>query len=329
MKISSMSALEKLKKQGMASLFPKKTKIMVGMATCGQATGAGQVFEAISAGVKKKRLDVIVKKTGCIGFCHEEPLVDVLMPGSPRLTYTRMTPQKASKVLDAVARKTIRKGAMGRMDEDEFLLDDARKGYVTGVLTREAAAAPLYEDLPFYQKQMKVALRNCGLIDPEDIREYVAKGGYFTLARALRNGSPQEVIREVERSDLRGRGGAGFSTGMKWKICRRARGDEKYVICNADEGDPGAYMDRSIIEGDPHSVIEGMAIAAYAVGAHKGYAYVRAEYPLALERLTKALDQARKHGLLGCDILKSGFDFDITISQGSGASRTRDLRSLR
>ncbi len=166
--------------------------------------------------------------------------------------------------------------------------------------------------------QVRIALRNCGLIDPEDIRHYLAHGGYSALAKALA-GKPEEVIEEVKSSGLRGRGGAGFPTGMKWEFCRRAPGQEKYLICNADEGDPGAFMDRSILEGDPHAVLEGMLIAAYAIGCHQGYIYCRAEYPLALKRLDMALQEARELGLLGEDILGSGFSFDISIKEGAGA----------
>jgi NADH:ubiquinone oxidoreductase subunit F (NADH-binding)/Pyruvate/2-oxoacid:ferredoxin oxidoreductase delta subunit len=173
--------------------------------------------------------------------------------------------------------------------------------------------------MAFYSKQFRIALRNCGFIDPENIAEYIAKGGYSVLADVLGAQAPRKVIAEIERSGLRGRGGAGFPTGQKWHICRNTRGSEKYLVCNADEGDPGAYMDRSILEGDPHSVIEGMLIAGFAIGASRGFIYVRDEYPLAIQRLEIALAQARDNGVLGGDVLQSGFSFDITISRGAGA----------
>jgi len=319
MKVSSVRDLEKLKAKGMATLCPDKIKIMVGMATCGQSMGAGAVFDAIAAGVKKNKINAVVKKTGCIGLCHEEPLVDVLLPGSPRLTYSRMNQEKVAALLEGLRNGAVIKGALGRMDEDEFLLGDTARPYKKGKVKKEILSVPAYKDLSFYKKQKKIALRNCGTIDPEDICEYIAKGGYFSLASILAKKSPEDVIAEVERSGLRGRGGAGFLTGRKWRICREAEGDEKYIICNADEGDPGAYMDRSLLEGDPHTVIEGMIIAGFAIGAQQGFMYVRAEYPLVLERLKKALKQAEGYGLLGKNIFNSGFSFTITISRGAGA----------
>ncbi len=177
----------------------------------------------------------------------------------------------------------------------------------------------LYSDLPFYDKQVRIALKNCGIIDPEDIDEYILRDGYRALAYALTELSPEDVIAIVKDSKLRGRGGAGFATGVKWEFCRRSQATPKYVICNADEGDPGAFMDRSILEGDPHSVIEGMAIAAYAIGAEEGYVYCRAEYPLAIEHLITAIEQARQYGLLGENILGSSFSFNLYIKEGAGA----------
>ena len=319
MKVSGIKDLQKLKARGMATLSPDKIKIMVGMATCGLSTGAGTVFNEIAAGVKKKKLNAVVTKTGCIGICHEEPLVDVLLPGSPRLTYSRMTGEKAVELLEELRQGSVMKGALGRMDEDRFLLDDTVRSYKKGRVKKELLKVPEYANLSFYKRQEKIALRNCGVIDPEDICEYIAKGGYFTLAEVLAKMQPQDVVAEVERSGLRGRGGAGFLTGLKWKICSAADGKEKYIICNADEGDPGAYMDRSLLEGDPHAVIEGMMIAGYAIGARQGYLYIRAEYPLAIKRVKKALAEATAHGLLGKKILNSGFTFNISISQGAGA----------
>jgi NADH:ubiquinone oxidoreductase subunit F (NADH-binding)/(2Fe-2S) ferredoxin len=319
MKVSSIRDLEKLKAKGMATLCPNTIKIMVGMATCGQSMGAGAVFDAIAKGVQKNKINALVKKTGCIGMCHEEPLVDVLLPGSPRITYSRMDKEKAAALVDALRKGVSLAGALGRMDEDEFLLEDTVRPYKRGKIKSDMRDVPAYKDLAFYKRQKKIALRNCGTIDPEDICEYIAKGGYFSLARILAGKSPDEVIDEVERSGLRGRGGAGFLTGRKWRICREAEAKEKYIICNADEGDPGAYMDRSLLEGDPHAIIEGMIIAGFAIGAQQGFIYVRAEYPLALERLRKALKQAQAYGLLGRNIFNSGFKFAITIIRGAGA----------
>jgi len=315
----NINNLERLKKEGMQSLFPSKTKIMVGMATCGQAAGAKEVWQAFDREIKKRKIDVVVKKTGCIGLCQHEPLVDIIKPGYPRITYDKVTPERVGEILDGLVKGKFKKGIMARIDQEEFLLNDTRRRYSKNKLPAYLSSISSYTKIPFYKKQKRIALRNCGFIDPENIAEYVAKEGYFSLAKVLEIGNPDKVISQMKRSKLRGRGGAGFLTGLKWEVCRGADGDEKYLICNGDEGDPGAYMDRSILEGDPHSVIEGMIIGGFAIGASRGYIYVREEYPLAIERLECALNQARAEGLLGKNILESGFDFEITISRGAGA----------
>ena len=317
--MSSLKDLESLKEEGINSLFPSKTKILVGMATCGQAAGAGEVWQALDKEVKKRKIDVLVKKTGCIGLCQHEPLVDILKPGYPRITYDRVTPDGVGELLDGLVKGKFKKGIMARIDQEEFLLDDASRRYNKGKIPAYLASVSPYKKLPFYKKQMRIALRNCGFIDPENIAEYVAKGGYFSLARILNGAEPDKVISLIKRSKLRGRGGAGFLTGLKWEICRSAEGEGKYLICNADEGDPGAYMDRSILEGDPHSIIEGMLIGGFAIGANRAYVYVREEYPLAIERLEIAINAAREEGFLGSNILGSEFDFEVEISRGAGA----------
>jgi len=317
--MSDLNNLERLKEEGIQYLFPSKAKIMVGMATCGLAAGAGEVGLALVKEVKKRKIDVVVSKTGCIGVCQHEPLVDILKPGYPRLTYDRVTPERVGEILDGLVKGKFKTGIMARIDQEEFLLDDTRKRYGKGKIPAYLNSVLSYNRLSFYKKQKRIALRNCGFIDPESIAEYVAKGGYFSLAQVLKEGKPEKVISQVKRSKLRGRGGAGFLTGVKWEVGRNAKGNEKYFICNADEGDPGAYMDRSILEGDPHSIIEGMLLGGFAIGAGQGYVYVRQEYPLAIERLKIALTHARREGLLGKNILGSGFDFEIEVSRGAGA----------
>ena len=317
--MSDLNNLERLKEEGIQYLFPSKAKIMVGMATCGLAAGAGEVGLALVKEVKKRKIDVVVSKTGCIGVCQHEPLVDILKPGYPRLTYDRVTPERVGEILDGLVKGKFKKGIMARIDQEEFLLDDTRKRYGKGKIPAYLNSVLSYNRLSFYKKQKRIALRNCGFIDPESIAEYVAKGGYFSLAQVLKEGKPEKVISQIKRSKLRGRGGAGFLTGVKWEVGRNAKGNEKYFICNADEGDPGAYMDRSILEGDPHSIIEGMLLGGFAIGAGQGYVYVRQEYPLAIERLKIALTHARREGLLGKNILGSGFDFEIEVSRGAGA----------
>jgi len=240
---------------------------------------------------------VQVVKTGCFGFCEKGPIVKVLPSES---FYVEVKPEDAHEI---IAEQVIK----GRE--------------VTRLLYRKdkKAETAKLEDIEFYQKQFRIVLRNCGVINPESIDEYIARDGYRALEKVLFEMTPEEVIAEVKASGLRGRGGAGFPTGMKWEAARKAPGDIKYIVCNADEGDPGAYMDRSTIEGDPHSILEAMVIAGRAVGANFGYIYIRAEYPLAIERLRIAIQQAKAYGLLGKDILSSGFDFDIEIRLGAGA----------
>lgn len=318
--INKRQDLEKKKKEGMASLFPPKTKIMVGEATCGRATGAGVVYDALAEEIAKQKRDITLGKTGCIGMCYREPLVDVIQPDRPRLTYSRMTPKNTAAFLDQVQEGSQKsKKPYCRIDEDVLVATGETKRYGNGDVPEDLQAVPLMSDIDFYKKQVRIATRNCGFIDPDNIDEYIARGGYFSIEKVLSAMEPEAVIDEVIKSGLRGRGGGGFATGWKWQSCRRASGEIKYVICNGDEGDPGAYMDRSIMEGDPHSVIEGMIIGAYAIGAHEGYIYVREEYPLAVNALTLAISQAREYGLLGDNILNSGFGFDITIGKGAGA----------
>jgi NADH:ubiquinone oxidoreductase subunit F (NADH-binding)/(2Fe-2S) ferredoxin/NAD-dependent dihydropyrimidine dehydrogenase PreA subunit len=259
-----------------------------------------EIREALEGQVKALGLDdqVEVKLTGCHGFCEQGPLVAIEPEGT---LYTHVRVDDAPEIVSEhlAARRPV---------ERLYYRDPVTEDLV-----------PHYRDIPFYAKQTRLILRNCGHICPEEIEDYVAVGGYEALRSVLRDMTPDQVIEEVTASGLRGRGGAGFPTGKKWSFCRQAEGEPKYVICNADEGDPGAYMDRSLLEADPHSVIEGMIIGAYAIGARYGFVFVRAEYPLAVERLRTALEQAEERGFLGEDILGSGFSFSIDIDCGSGA----------
>ena len=249
--------------------------------------------EAKAAGVIDK---VQIVKTGCFGFCEKGPIVKVLPEDS---FYVEVKPGDAKEIIN----EQIVKGR----EVTRLLYNKEKKGIES------------VEEIEFYQKQLRIVLRNCGVINPENIEEYIARDGYLALEKALFQMTPQAIVDEVKASGLRGRGGAGFPTGMKWEAGLKAQGDVKYVVCNADEGDPGAYMDRSTIEGDPHSVIESMIICGKAIGANQGFVYIRAEYPLAVDRLKIALQQARESGLLGKNILGSGFDFDIEIRLGAGA----------
>lgn len=319
-KINTLEDLNKAGKRGLAALIPSKIKIMVGMATSGIASGAQDVYNALDAEIKKRKLDIILSRTGSMGMDCMEPLVDVLEPGKPRLVYSKMTVKKAPLLLDQIAEGTVAAiKPFYRMDEEEFIVLGESKRYCDGPVPAYLKDIPTIKDIPFYEKQVKIATRNCGLINPESIGEYIAKGGYYSLYKAITGMNPEAIVKDVIASGLRGRGGGGFKTGVKWKSCREAKGDIKYVICNGDEGDPGAYMDRSVMEGDPQSVIEGMIIGAFAIGSHDGYIFVRNEYPLAVANLGKAIETAREHGLLGKNIFNSGFDFDIRISKGAGA----------
>lgn len=268
-----------------------KTLIRVGLASCGIAAGAKRVYEILKEELEPEGIGV--KPTGCIGMCHAEPLVDVQRPGGGRYIYGKVTPSKVKRI--------ITEHILGGNPITEWL--------VVG------EGAP---EETFLAKQKRVVLRNCGTIDPESIQDYIEADGYKSIAKALTM-SPDEVIEEVLASGLRGRGGAGFRTGLKWGFARKAKGDQKYIVCNADEGDPGAFMDRSVLESDPHNVIEGMLIAGYAIGATQGFIYVRAEYPLAVKRLKKAIMMAEEYGFLGNGILDSDFEFHISMREGAGA----------
>ncbi len=269
------------------------------------SSGSAALREKLAAELKEKGLEEEIKivQTGCFGLCALGPIMIVYPEGT---FYSRVTPEDIPEIVEEHLLK-------GRIVERLVYNDTGAK---TG--EEEAIAASLSET-GFYKKQQRVALRNCGVINPEVIDEYIAMDGYFALAKVLKEMSPDDVIKCITDSGLRGRGGGGFPTGRKWSFAKASVGDKKYVVCNADEGDPGAFMDRSVLEGDPHCVLEAMAIAGYAVGADEGWIYVRAEYPIAVKRLTIALAQAREYGLLGKDIFGTGFNFDIHIRLGAGA----------
>lgn len=264
------------------------------------ASGSLEVKDALQKELLKRNLqdDVQIVMTGCNGFCARGPLVVVYPDG---VFYNQVKPEHAPLIVEEHVLK-------GRVVQELLFKEAAAKDKV-----------PLIKDIDFFGRQRLIALRNRGLIDAESIDDYIARDGYSALAKALESMTPEQVIEEVKISGLRGRGGGGFPTGMKWEECRKYDNFPKYTVCNGDEGDPGAFMDRSVMEGDPHSVLEGMAVSGYAIGANKGYIYVRAEYPLAIQRLQKAIDDAREYGLLGPNIFNSGFDFDIEIYPGAGA----------
>ena len=280
----------------------KKPLIFVGTATCGRSAGALDTLGVFHRELESRNIDAEIIETGCLGLCYAEPVVGIVKPGRPNIWYRNVSPERARELID------------GYLVKGDTLTD-----YALGSTEGSVEGIPYLFDLPMLKPQVRRVLGNCGFISPTNIDHYIGSGGYEALQKAVFEMEPEEVINEVKRSGLRGLGGAGFPAGRKWEGCRRAPGDEKYVICNADEGDPGAFQDRSVLEGDPHSILEGMIIAGYAVGARKGYIYVRAEYPLAVKYLEIAISQAREKGFVGENILGSNFSFDLDIFQGAGA----------
>ena len=277
-----------------------KFHILVCGGTGCMSSNSRQITENLNDAIKAAGMtdDVKVLQTGCFGFCEQGPIVKILPDNT---FYTQVKPEDANEI---IAEHIVK----GRKVQRLLYVDPEQEKHISDA-----------KHMEFYKKQMRIALRNCGFIDPENIDEYIGRDGYAALAKCITEMTPEEVIDEMKKSGLRGRGGAGFPTGLKWQFARGYQADQKYVVCNADEGDPGAFMDRSILEGDPNSVIEAMAICGYAIGASQGRVYIRAEYPLAIQRLETAIGQAREYGLLGDNILGTDFSFDIQLCFGAGA----------
>ena len=298
-KVTSSRALDELRDS--LQTLSDKPLVIIGSGTCGEAQGSKAVAEVLQETITAKGMQVEVRITGCLGFCEIEPIVVVRLKGFPGFLYHKVKPEDVEEIIS----ETLEKGK-----PVERLL----------YTCPDSGETVTYEDkIPFYQKQMRNLLANNIEIDPKSISDYIRVGGYGAVQKTLSSMQPEEVIETIAASGLRGRGGGGFSTGRKWGDAAKHEAEDRYVICNADEGDPGAYMDRNVLESNPHSVIEGMIIGAFAVGSNKGYIYVRAEYPLAIEHFTLALDQAKELGLLGKNILGMGFDFDVTVYRGGGA----------
>lgn len=278
--------------------FKKHDKpiVFMGMGTCGLASGAGEVYSKLQEELAAKNISVDLMPVGCIGFCRMEPILEIKHPNGKRYTYGNVLLDDVSGIIEQtlINKQPYEKKLLGIHEDNLF-------------------------QTPFFIKQKRIVMENCGIINPDSIDQYLARGGYQALYKTLNQMTPENVINEMKKSGLRGRGGGGFSTGLKWELGRKGATEQKYLICNADEGDPGAFMDRSVLESDPHKVIEGMVIGAYAIGASKGYMYVRAEYPLAIKRLKKSIEDCRRYGFLGTNIMGSGFNFDIKIKEGAGA----------
>lgn len=310
---------EQLKRQAIAEREAldesAEPRIYVATASCGHASGAWETWERIKAELDQRNLAGRVIEVGCIGSCYLEPLVAIARRGRPRIWYSRTIPETVPQFI-----------------EDCIVNDDPRPDLALGSTGEgKVDGIPQLMELPFFQSQKRIALRHCGHVDPASIHDYIARDGYSGLNQAL-GMTPEAVIEEIEKSGLRGRGGAGFPTGRKWRLGREAPGSEKFIVCNAANSDPGAYTDRALLEGDPHSMIEGMLIGAYAIDASRSYIYVPVEYSLSIARLQTALEQAEKHGLAGNDILGSGFTCHIEIKEGAaafvGGEETALIRAL-
>jgi len=299
----AFNILKKKAREELSSLEnSKKAVILVGTATCGRSAGSLEVLEVFKKESKKHNIDCTIIEVGCIGLCYAEPIVSIAKPKRPYICYSAVTQKRAQELVEGYL---IKDNPM-----PDYTLGTIGGGKIVGI--KELVKTPVFKP------QVRRTLGNCGFIDPTNVNHYLAKKGYEGFKKAL-DKSPLDVIEEIKTSGLRGRGGAGFPTWRKWKFAHDTKAENKYLVCNADEGDPGAFMNRSLIEGDPHSLVEGMVIAGYAIGAKEGYIYCRAEYPLALERLRLAIRQAEGLGFLGDDIMGSGFSFHIKIKEGAGA----------
>ena len=312
-RIQDFAAFNAVREAGLAKLVPAVPRIAVGMGTCGRGNGAEGLYHAFAEALEHSGTNVVLTNVGCFGACFQEPLTNVRLPGYPLVILRRAQANDAARILHDLS--------LGNIPTDLAYCKVEDWDHITGQVKygRGYPEIPLWSDVPFFKGQKKIVLRNCGFINPDDIEEYIAVGGYQSLYKVLIDGRPENVIEQVKAAKLRGRGGAGFLTGNKWEFLSKAKADQKYVICNADEGDPGAYMNRNEIESDPHALLEGMIIGGYVMGATEGIIYVRAEYPLAVHHLNRAIEQAREYGLLGENILGRGFKFDIEIVEGAGA----------
>jgi NADH-quinone oxidoreductase subunit F len=312
-KIIDAATLESIRSKGMKKLFPDVPKISVGMGTCGIGNGAKEVYDSLQRTIKARHANIQLSIVGCFGFCSEETLVNCYMPHHPLVILHKVTPKDAEWIVDSLAKGEMPlKKALCKIERWDFFASKVEFG--TGL-----EGVPSWNEITFFKGQKKIVLRHAGLINPQDIEEYIAVGGYSALWKAVTQMSRDAVLDEITKAKLRGRGGAGFPTAIKWEMMKKVETDKKFIICNADEGDPGAYMNRNEIESDPHALIEGMLIGAYVMGANEGVMYVRAEYPLAVERFTQALAAARECGLVGQNIFGTSFSLELSHVEGAGA----------
>jgi len=311
--IQDISTFHTVRDSGLNKLVPSMPRVAVGMGTCGRGNGAEDVYQAFAEAIDRTGADVQLTGVGCFGACSQEPLVNVRLPGRALIVLRRVQANDAERILYDVS--------MGNITPDLTYCQIDEWDHITAHVKYGPGYPELlpWNEVPFFKGQKKIVLRNCGFINPDDIEEYIAVGGYEALYKVLIDGRPEAVIEQMKAAKLRGRGGAGYLTGIKWEFLAKAKADQKYIICNADEGDPGAYMNRNEIESDPHALLEGMIIGGYVMGATEGIIYVRAEYPLAVHRLRRAIEQAKEYGMLGENILGRGFKFHIELVEGAGA----------
>lgn len=318
MKIETIKDLNKLKGVGEKMLRPETIRVQVGASSSALSKEAAQVGEQLKKELGKRSIEAVVVSVGCLGLSTQEPIVEVIAPGKTKVTYGRITAGMAPLLAGAIAEgKVLKKHALYRTDEEELLCSTT--GFSYGTASAEFKGLPTAGEFKFLKPQVRIAMRNSGQINPESIEEYAARGGYAALHKALTKMDPDAVIDTVIKSELRGKGGGGFPAGQKWKSCRDARGKDKYVICNCSEGDPGIGMHKSLIESDPYSIIEGLTIGGYAIGAREGYIYLHHGYAAGRQKLQKAIDRAMEFGLLGENIFGSGFSFTVTLKEGAGA----------
>jgi NADH-quinone oxidoreductase subunit F len=312
-RIQDIGAFNVVREAGLAKLLPPVPRVAIGMGTCGRGNGAEGLQHAFAEAIDRSGTNLVLATVGCFGACFQEPLVNVRRPGSPLVILRRVQTNDVARILHDLS--------SGSITPDHVYCKIEEWDHITGHIRygQGYPEVPSWNEVPFFKGQKKIVLRNCGLINPDDIEEYIGIGGYQALYKVLIDGRPENVIEQIKASKLRGRGGAGYLTGNKWEFLAKAKSDHKYIICNADEGDPGAYMNRNEIESDPHSLLEGMIIGGYVMGATEGIIYVRAEYPLAVHRLNRAIEQAREYGMLGDNILGRRFSFNIELVEGAGA----------
>jgi len=308
MKLQNVWDLNKARELGTRSLFPRTPKVSISMSTCGHALGSDIILQALEK--EKEGAKILLGQTGCSGFCDLEPMAILRLPGMPALLYTHVDSERAKELIrSARRRKFPKKGLLCKLEAQS----------PSSKIPREYEKVPSYEEVSPFKCQSRIVLENCGIVDPLSVQEYIARGGYYPLYKALYHMSPEEVLDEVSAAGVRGRGRAWFSTAMKWSLARKAEGEEKFLVCNADEGDPGAYKDRTVMEGNPFKLFEGMALAGYVIGAHQGLIYLREEYPYTFRFLTRAIEVAKRYGVLGRHVLGSEFNFSIKIIRGGGA----------